>query len=257
MDTLSGSINAPWESLEFYAAWMKDDDPDILAALKGPDLNLASRQGEWAPALLELARDVLLSDEAYVERVKRHYELFREKVEERGNGTAAREPKIARNAPCPCGSGRKYKKCCLPAANDPAGALRAAPGAAAGGEGPAGRGPGTRVLARAEIRIREEVDHIVRLAAECNVGVVRLEPLVFFSTRTGDAWLLEPDDGLALPLARDRDPLPVRIFETDERYEIEWTHDYSVAGEMFQVVDRATGKGTRIAGYPTEAFSSP
>jgi len=24
-----------------------------------------------------------------------------------------REPKIGRNSPCPCGSGRKYKKCCL------------------------------------------------------------------------------------------------------------------------------------------------
>jgi hypothetical protein len=23
-----------------------------------------------------------------------------------------REPKIGRNAPCPCGSGKKYKKCC-------------------------------------------------------------------------------------------------------------------------------------------------
>jgi len=24
------------------------------------------------------------------------------------------EPKINRNAPCPCNSGKKYKKCCLP-----------------------------------------------------------------------------------------------------------------------------------------------
>ncbi|MCF8237763.1 MAG: SEC-C domain-containing protein [Saprospiraceae bacterium] len=23
------------------------------------------------------------------------------------------EPKIGRNEPCPCGSGKKYKKCCL------------------------------------------------------------------------------------------------------------------------------------------------
>ena len=25
----------------------------------------------------------------------------------------SKEPKIPRNAPCPCGSGSKYKKCCL------------------------------------------------------------------------------------------------------------------------------------------------
>ncbi|WP_143821102.1 SEC-C metal-binding domain-containing protein [Motiliproteus sp. MSK22-1] len=23
------------------------------------------------------------------------------------------EPKVGRNDPCPCGSGKKYKKCCL------------------------------------------------------------------------------------------------------------------------------------------------
>jgi uncharacterized protein YecA (UPF0149 family) len=26
-------------------------------------------------------------------------------------------PKVGRNDPCPCGSGKKYKKCCLNAAN--------------------------------------------------------------------------------------------------------------------------------------------
>jgi uncharacterized protein YecA (UPF0149 family) len=25
----------------------------------------------------------------------------------------AKKKKIGRNAPCPCGSGKKYKKCCL------------------------------------------------------------------------------------------------------------------------------------------------
>jgi hypothetical protein len=29
-------------------------------------------------------------------------------------GTIKRKSKIGRNAPCPCGSGKKYKKCCLP-----------------------------------------------------------------------------------------------------------------------------------------------
>jgi uncharacterized protein YecA (UPF0149 family) len=30
---------------------------------------------------------------------------------------AERPPKIGRNDPCPCGSGEKYKKCCLQAQN--------------------------------------------------------------------------------------------------------------------------------------------
>jgi len=50
---------------------------------------------------------------AYVARVKRHYAMFREDVEQ-GNrpGPDGRSTKIGRNDPCPCGSGRKYKKCC-------------------------------------------------------------------------------------------------------------------------------------------------
>ncbi len=30
------------------------------------------------------------------------------------DAVAALRPKVGRNDPCPCGSGRKYKKCCLP-----------------------------------------------------------------------------------------------------------------------------------------------
>ncbi len=30
----------------------------------------------------------------------------------RGNTVRREEPKIGRNDPCPCGSGKKYKKCC-------------------------------------------------------------------------------------------------------------------------------------------------
>ena len=36
-------------------------------------------------------------------------ELYRE---QKASGTIRREKKIGRNDPCPCGSGKKYKKCC-------------------------------------------------------------------------------------------------------------------------------------------------
>ena len=43
--------------------------------------------------------------------------LTEEKREEiakayRRSKTVVKEPKIGRNDPCPCGSGKKYKKCC-------------------------------------------------------------------------------------------------------------------------------------------------
>jgi len=51
-------------------------------------------------------------------------------------------PKIGRNAPCPCGSGQKYKKCCLP--GEEAAAREAAMREAAARQ-PAGREPAERL----------------------------------------------------------------------------------------------------------------
>ncbi|MEO6594361.1 MAG: SEC-C metal-binding domain-containing protein [Planctomycetota bacterium] len=71
-------------------------------------------QGEHAQAILAMAKQFVLSDEAFVARVRRHYAMFREEVENdaRPRRDSSRR-KIGRNDPCPCGSGRKYKKCCF------------------------------------------------------------------------------------------------------------------------------------------------
>ena len=70
-----------WEPAEFYAKWVGDDDPAMITELQGPILNLTSPQTELAPALLDFTRDALLQDEAYVERVKRHYRHFRARID--------------------------------------------------------------------------------------------------------------------------------------------------------------------------------
>jgi len=70
-----------WEKPEFYARWMTSPDPHSIADLMGPALNTLSPQSELAPAILKLARDVLLQDPAYVERVKQHYAIFRRKID--------------------------------------------------------------------------------------------------------------------------------------------------------------------------------
>jgi len=47
----------------------------------GPCLNIGSPRSELAGPILDLASSVLLKDEAYVERIKRHYQLFRAKID--------------------------------------------------------------------------------------------------------------------------------------------------------------------------------
>jgi hypothetical protein len=70
-----------WEDREFYTKWLGDSDPRIINDLIGPALNLASPQSNHAPALLDLFTKVLLQDTAYIERVKRHYAMFRQEIE--------------------------------------------------------------------------------------------------------------------------------------------------------------------------------
>lgn len=70
-----------WESANFYRKWTQSGDPDIAFHMQGPVLNELSPQSELAPALLALVRDIVLKDAAYVERLKRHYQMFKEKVD--------------------------------------------------------------------------------------------------------------------------------------------------------------------------------
>jgi preprotein translocase subunit SecA len=83
-------------------------------------LNDSSPQSELAPVLLQEVTFVL-QDKHYVDRLKRHYHMFKEAVSREGFESEddeleakafAPRPKIGRNDPCPCGSGKKYKNCC-------------------------------------------------------------------------------------------------------------------------------------------------
>jgi hypothetical protein len=103
-----------WETEEFYRNWSHSDDPIAIHDLKGPVLNLGSRQSELAPVLLEQIQSVVLANKRYVERLERHYHLFKNRIA----GFASRpvqhqrSSKVGRNDPCPCGSGKKFKHCC-------------------------------------------------------------------------------------------------------------------------------------------------
>ncbi len=62
--------------------------------------NMVAAKADW---LYELPQwDSVLSEE-------KRKELYKE---QKASGTVRKEKKIGRNDPCPCGSGKKYKKCC-------------------------------------------------------------------------------------------------------------------------------------------------
>lgn len=74
-----------WGSEAFYTKWWggePDNEMERLAIqeMRGLVLNSASPQSELAPAILKLAA-WLLEDPAYEARIKRHYQMFKEKVD--------------------------------------------------------------------------------------------------------------------------------------------------------------------------------
>jgi hypothetical protein len=100
--------------------------------MAGPFLDPLNPQSEYSDALLHLVSDVVLNDRRYVQRLDQHYHLVKraavdrqhpayaviqEEVRDSRNDSAfvTRPPRerVPRNAPCPCGSGREYKLCCL------------------------------------------------------------------------------------------------------------------------------------------------
>jgi len=103
-----------------------------------------------------------------------------------------------------------------------------------------------------DLRLADEVRHIQKCAARHDGRIVTLGQLIFFSTETGDAWLLDWEEGLAAQLARDGDPEPIHIEETDTNFSIEWNGNYSIDGAAFNFVDRRTGRTRTILGYPTQ-----
>ncbi len=86
-----------WETPRFYAEWLGDDDPQMIAELIGPTLNLGSPQTQLSEPILDLVREVLLRDDCYVERVKRHYQQFREKIDSEVAATKTRRKRKKKN----------------------------------------------------------------------------------------------------------------------------------------------------------------
>jgi hypothetical protein len=70
-----------WEKKRFYVKWFRNTDPTVIKDLMGPVLNKMSPQSDLAPELLILFKKVLLKDKKYMDRVKRHYSIMREKID--------------------------------------------------------------------------------------------------------------------------------------------------------------------------------
>ena len=100
-----------------------EDEPQMF-------LDPLNPQTELSPAFLQLTGEMLAHDRAYHDRLVRHYTMWKRVIDDPTHPDQAKirsvreedgswqppvrraGPKVGPNDPCPCGSGRKFKKCC-------------------------------------------------------------------------------------------------------------------------------------------------
>ena len=116
-----------------------------------------------------------------------------------------------------------------------------------------GKSPATKrqVLRQKEISISREARYIIESAQRGEAKVVTLGKLLFFSTSEGVAWVLDPEDHLALRLAELGEPLSYRIMETAATFAVEWNAQYTLTDSGF-VVHKRDGKVTLFPTYPVQ-----
>src|SRR5215468_2976210 len=117
------------------------------------------------------------------------------------------------------------------------------------------RGSGQQVVEGWDFRLTDEVRYVQRRAAARDSRIVTIGQLVLFSTQSGDAWLLDRADRLALRLARDGQSEAIHLEETDTTFAIAWKGHHRIAEAAFIYSDRDTGRTTTILGYPIDKLA--
>lgn len=109
--------------------------------------------------------------------------------------------------------------------------------------------PKTKVQTIAKLNARREIANIIRLAQKGEGRVVGIQTFIFFSTETGDAWLLEIEENMALCLARGGIAQDVFIQETAEQLMVAWEAQFHISGATFTTITES-GQIRAIRGYP-------
>ena len=108
-----------------------------------------------------------------------------------------------------------------------------------------------KVLSQEQIKLHREIEYIIKRAEACDSRVVSLGPLILFSTQTSDAWVLDPQDDLALCLLKDGARQPFSILETPTNFSIDWQAKYEIIGPRM-IFYWNDGRIREIIGYPVK-----
>lgn len=142
--------------------------------------------------------------------------------------------KIGRNDPCPCGSGKKFKKCCLE-------------------QQLAGRTP---VAASQLPSLTGEIQALQQAAHAGQNWFKTLGVFILFTTDQGDGWVLEVTEMDAVQVASGGKAVTVELEETPQTLEINWTHRFRLADKKLLLTSYADHRESTIPACPTQQIQA-
>ncbi|MDK9709303.1 MAG: hypothetical protein OEL83_19880 [Desulforhopalus sp.] len=83
------------------------------------------------------------------------------------------------------------------------------------------------------MNLNKKVAEYVVYAKNCIMKLERYGQFIMFSSLSGEAWLLDQRENLALRIADHSIPLQYRIEETKTKLFIEWTERYQISDGAF------------------------
>ena len=143
--------------------------------------------------------------------------------------------KIGRNESCPCGSGKKYKNCCLPLQKD---------------------GKILSPMNQLKVSLQAEIKRIQADAAAGSPTLRELGVFIFFSQPNGDAWVLEATDNDAVQVADKGKPLAAPVEENPETIEVNWSHTFTLQNRELFVTGYTDQELRQIAGAPSQQINA-
>ncbi len=144
--------------------------------------------------------------------------------------------KIGRNEQCPCGSGRKFKHCCL--LKEQAGITPTSP------------------EATFKLSLLSEIEAIQQTAKEKRQKIKELGVFILMATEEGDSWLLEITESDAVQLSREGEALEIPIDENPETIEINWSHTFDLSNKQFELTGYSDKSKVVMESYPSKEISA-
>jgi hypothetical protein len=99
--------------------------------------------------------------------------------------------------------------------------------------------------------IKKEIEYIISRGLKEDSRKVRLGELLLFSTQTGDAWLLDTIENLAICLLKDKERQKYKLIDTPTQFGFDWDFKYFIDKDYFITIDKK-GRERKIFGYPVK-----